>query len=154
MRSLLEMIQKSQKTYLLVLTLLVILSFTNLIANSGPLVTWYDVQSGFANARRLNRWVVADIYTNWCGWCKRMERETFEDPTVEEMLSQSFVCIRVNAEDKGLGERLAKDCQVTGFPTIVIFDPEGKPKARHTGYLTASQFMKVMSNFKQANNIR
>lgn len=41
-----------------------------------------------------------DIYTDWCGWCKKMDAETFEKPEVAKYLNENFYPIKFNAEQK------------------------------------------------------
>ena len=42
--------------------------------------------------------VFIDLYTDWCGWCKRMDASTFSDPNVVNYLNQNYYCVKFNAE--------------------------------------------------------
>ena len=106
---------------------------------------WTDVTNGFKYAKQVRKWILADVFTDWCGWCKRLDHDTFEDPTVEKWLASGFVCIKVNAEDGGAGEQLAKQYGVNGFPTIMIFEPSGKLKGTLEGYLKPTEFMQKVN---------
>ena len=44
--------------------------------------------------------VFVDVYTNWCGWCKRMDKTTFKDPVVVQYLNDNFYPVKLNAEQK------------------------------------------------------
>ena len=41
-----------------------------------------------------------DVYTNWCGWCKRMDQTTFKDPDIVKLLTGNYYCVKVDAEMK------------------------------------------------------
>ena len=41
-----------------------------------------------------------DVYTDWCGWCKRMDASTFKDPTVAAYLNANFYPVKLNAETR------------------------------------------------------
>ncbi len=46
------------------------------------------------------RKVFVDVYTNWCGWCKKMDATTFKDPKIIRYLSENYYSIKFNAEVK------------------------------------------------------
>lgn len=43
---------------------------------------------------------LVDVYTDWCGWCKVMDRKTFSDPDMQKYLKDNFHVIKLNAEQK------------------------------------------------------
>jgi thioredoxin-related protein len=43
---------------------------------------------------------LVDVYTDWCGWCKFMDKKTFADPSVVEYLNENFNVVKFNAEQK------------------------------------------------------
>lgn len=45
--------------------------------------------------------IMIDLYTDWCGWCKVMDRTTFSDKNVAEKINSNFYSIKINAEYKG-----------------------------------------------------
>jgi thiol:disulfide interchange protein len=108
---------------------------------------WNDVPTGFELAKKTNKPIITDFYTDWCGWCKKMERSTFENPSVEKVMSDNFVLVRANAEDGGAGERLAHQYRINGYPTIMFFDSSGAPKAKLVGYQEAEPFKDTMNKF-------
>jgi thioredoxin:protein disulfide reductase len=108
---------------------------------------WNDVPTGFELAKRTNKPIITDFYTDWCGWCKKMEHSTFENPSVEKVMTDNFVLVRANAEDGGSGERLAHQYKINGYPTIMIFDPSGAPKGKLIGYQEAEPFKATLNKF-------
>jgi len=41
-----------------------------------------------------------DTYTDWCGWCKKMDRETFTNSVVADILNNKFYPVKFDAEGK------------------------------------------------------
>jgi len=58
-------------------------------------MTWEEVDSARAVEPRK---IFVDIYTDWCGWCKRMDGSTFKDPNVVGYMNQKYYAVKFNAE--------------------------------------------------------
>jgi len=102
---------------------------------------WYKGNAVQAadEARDRETLVMMEFYTDWCSWCKRLEKDTFTHPEVVAELKK-LVPIRVNAE--GGGEGLAKSFGVDSYPTVVFVDPEGEEVDRILGYLPPEEFLR------------
>jgi thiol:disulfide interchange protein len=92
-------------------------------------------------ARTQNRLVMVDVYTDWCGWCKKMDRDTFGDARVAEALKE-IIPIKVNAE-KG-GEAVAQRYEVRGFPTVLFLSGSGEVVKKIEGYVGAEEMLKIV----------
>lgn len=79
--------------------------------------------------------VMIDFYTDWCGWCKVLDKHVSEIPSTME----KFVYYRVNAERD---VALAKQFKVTGYPTIVFVKPDGSEFHRWSGTPKTSSALK------------
>lgn len=103
---------------------------------------------------------LVDVYTDWCGWCKVMDRNTFTDPTLKEYLQANYHLVKFNAEQKDpinfkgqtyewmpagrkgvnklaleiLGGRLS-------YPTLVYFDQNLQKITASPGYKKPDQLM-------------
>ena len=108
---------------------------------------WNDVPTGFALAKREHKPIITDFYTDWCGWCKIMEKKTFENSEVERFMVSNFVLVRANAEDHAAGQRLSEANRIDGYPTIIIFDESGRPRATMVGYQKVAPFMDKLNAF-------
>lgn len=84
--------------------------------------------------------ILVDVYTDWCGPCKRMDRTTYRNNLVRQVLSQDMVSIKVNAEDDQ-GRDFAKTYGITGYPCLIVFDTKGNEVARSYGYMTPRAFL-------------
>ena len=106
---------------------------------SGPVpreIAWeHDVQTALRSATNGNRMVVVDVYTDWCGWCKRMDSDIYPDPQVAGLGSEA-VFLKLNAEDHSEGQRFAREHGVHGYPTTIIMDASGRSLDQHAGYIS------------------
>jgi thioredoxin-related protein len=63
-------------------------------------VKWYTWEEAIKAAKKSPKKVFVDVYTDWCGWCKRMDKTTFSDPTVAAYLNKNFYPVKFDAEQK------------------------------------------------------
>ena len=82
---------------------LIAVSFTIKKSNAKPTVisekiTWYSWQQAIELNKTTPKKLLVDVYTDWCGWCKVMDRETFPNDTIADYLNKNFYCVKLNAE--------------------------------------------------------
>lgn len=107
-----------------------------------------DWDAALQEGKQKNKLVMVDFYTDWCGWCKKLDADTFTNPEVIE-LSAQIVAIKINAE-KDSGPTLREKYKVSGYPTIVFIDPKtGEQFARIVGYLPPKAFKDRVSRIVQ-----
>jgi len=61
-------------------------------------IKWLDINELQAKMAQSPRKVYIDVYTGWCGWCKKMEASTFHNPDLVRYLNNNFYCMRLDAE--------------------------------------------------------
>ncbi|HEY9786512.1 MAG TPA: thioredoxin family protein, partial [Candidatus Obscuribacterales bacterium] len=105
-----------------------------------------DLSKSLLQAKTSHKYVLADVYTDWCGWCKRLDADTFGDQQMVDYLNQKFLVVKVNAEDEGGGKQVAEKYKVTGFPCALVFEPSGKFLGKISGYLRADQYQQALEN--------
>jgi thiol-disulfide isomerase/thioredoxin len=111
-----------------------------------------DSDAALNESRDTGKLLMIDFFTEWCGWCKELDKKTYTDPAVIE-LSGSFVSLKLDAEKSPRGRELAQRYGVSGFPTIVFLEPDGTLVGRIVGFLPAPDFalrMKKVSQYRTA----
>jgi thioredoxin-related protein len=73
------------------------LSFLN--ADPEPL-KWYTWEQAVELNKTKPKKFVVDVYTDWCGWCKKMDKGAFADPAVTAYISEHFYPVKLNAEQR------------------------------------------------------
>lgn len=96
-------------------------------------------------AKESDKLIMMDVYTDWCGPCKTMDRTTFRDEKVKELVDQRYIAYKVNAE-KGEGIKIAQQYKVPGYPCIIILDANGREVDRALGFIPAKVFAKFLKD--------
>ena len=62
-------------------------------------LTWNEAAELAATDKNPKK-VFIDVYTDWCGWCKKMDKDTFQNPEVAEYMSKNFYMVKLDGEGK------------------------------------------------------
>lgn len=89
-----------------------------------------------AEAERTGRRILAYFTSDYCGWCRVMEKRTFTDAEVVA-LSKHFVCVGLDTEEH---PRLADEFRVDTIPRSYVMTAEGEVVDRRTGYIPATEY--------------
>lgn len=109
-----------------------------------PSISWAkSLDAATRAARSGKKLVLVDFYTDWCGYCKKLEAEVFPDPRVVKAVG-AVVPVRLNAEREGTA--LAQKFGVTSFPTLLFLDETGGEVTRINGYIPAGPFVGEVNN--------
>jgi len=111
------------------------------------LPVWYDggLTSALDDAERRKTVVMAEFYTDWCNWCRRLDSDTFSDPEVRSELAR-LVALKLNAETTGA--ELATRYGVDSYPTMIFFDANGNELERILGYLPPEKFLRRVQRIR------
>jgi uncharacterized protein YyaL (SSP411 family) len=118
---------------------------------------WQQWNQGFIKAKQEGKIALIDTYTDWCGWCKKMDRDTYEDSAIIARINKDFIPIKFNPELAGeyaLGDTMvsgralltamSKDGKSTGYPTTFFYLPKQNRMYQYPGYMDANKFGKLL----------
>lgn len=114
---------------------------------------WTNLEKAVAKARDEKKPILLDVYTDWCGWCKKMDKEVFAHPAVAEVLSERFALAKVNGESRegftfkgqrtdGVG--IARGFGVRGYPAIIFLDSNADMLSMIPGFVDADRFLPIV----------
>ncbi|NJK95139.1 MAG: DUF255 domain-containing protein [Bacteroidales bacterium] len=63
-------------------------------------VKWYTIEQVVELQKKEPKKILIDVYTDWCGWCKKMDAETFDHPIIAEYINKYYYPVKFNAESK------------------------------------------------------
>ena len=123
-------------------------------------VHWYTMEEALAANEKNPKMIFIDMYTDWCGWCKVMDKKTFTDSEVIEQLNANYYQVKFNAEQKDAVEfngqvynyipagrrgihELAYELldRKASYPSFVILDENLQRTKILKGYLTVDRFL-------------
>ena len=63
-------------------------------------INWMSIEEAEAASKDEPRKVIVDVYTDWCGWCKRMDQTTFSNPVIANYINENYYAVKLDAEQK------------------------------------------------------
>jgi thioredoxin 1 len=96
-------------------------------------------------ARSSGKLVFIDFYADWCGYCKKLDAETFPDPKVVRAM-ENYVPVKLNTEREG--RTLAGKYGVSSLPTLVIAEPDGAAVATIRGFVDAADMLRALDGVR------
>lgn len=129
---------------------------------------WYTLKEAIELNKKQPRKFLIDMYTDWCGWCKKMDAETFHHPAIAAYIKENFYPVKFNAEthdtiefkgkkytNNGIGQRPPHSLAIElmsnkmSYPTIVYLDEELNLLSAVPGYMNASDIEAVLVFFSR-----
>lgn len=129
-------------------------------------IRWYTWEEAIQMSKIEKRKIMVDVYTQWCGWCKRMDKTTFKNPTIVSYLNSHYYPIKFDAETKediefqGKTYRFVNNgmrgyhelaAEITrgrlSYPTIVFLDENFDIIQSIPGYREPLEFEQIITYF-------
>jgi thioredoxin-related protein len=124
---------------------------------------WHTLPEAIALNKTQPKKFLVDIYTDWCGWCKVMDKNTFQHQKIAAIIDKYFYAVKFNAEKDGEVDYKGKvyklengyhqltsvlmNNQASGYPTICYMDEEMNIIQAISGYQTPEQIEPVLQFF-------
>lgn len=159
---------KLLKYNVILLTIIVVSSFAlplQSIVDDKKNVKWMTFEEAVQASKNAKskgekpKKIFIDVYTDWCGWCKKMDKNTFENPKISAYLNKNFYPVKFNAEQKeniefadrtfkfiNQGRRGYHELAAAlmdgkmSYPTVIFMDEDINLIQRIPGYLDVSKF--------------
>ncbi len=100
--------------------------------------SWLDA---LHQAQVKNKYIFVDAYATWCGPCNLLKNTTFKNSKVAAFFNDNFINVAIDME-KGDGPDLARQWGIQAYPTLIVFDANGKPVTGTVGYMGANDLLK------------
>ena len=130
-------------------------------------IRWYSFEEAYRLNKKKPKKIFVDVYTDWCGWCKKMDAETFANPYIAKYMSDHFYCVKLDAERKDTvvldgqtfvnpnptGKRSTHKLAVEllrgkmSYPSYVFLNEKGQSLTTVAGYQKAQDFEGVLTYF-------
>jgi thioredoxin-related protein len=139
--------------HLLVLSFAILASFS---VHAQDEIKWMKFEEAIAANVTNPKMLIVDVYTDWCGWCKKMDKETFTDPKVISYINENFHAVKLNAENtkrsfEFMGKKyneaqMAAAMRVNSYPNFVVIEPQLQNIAQLPGYRQPAEFIEGVSD--------
>lgn len=137
------------------LTLALVLSLlaAPVAAHAAGEVAWRSFDAGLREARAKGRPVLVDVFTDWCRYCKMMDRDVYSRADVRDYLAKRFVVVKLDAEGSQrssyegrshTGASLAQRFRVSGYPTTIFLRSDGTHLTNVPGYVEPGRFLTLL----------
>ena len=150
--------------FLIALPFVFILSFPSF---SQEKIQWMSFEQAVEKNKTDKKKFLIDVYTDWCGWCKRMDANTFTNPHIIEYVNKNYHPVKLNAEMSDtvrLGEQVFVNENPSGrrsahqlaiallngkmsYPTIVYLDENANMLSPVAGYMEADAIEPVLKYY-------
>ena len=109
-------------------------------AAASPLVWLTSLAPALEEAKRRDTYILVDLYAEWCGWCKQLEKKVFQSPEFARR-ARELVLLRVDTEDGADGSRLQALHDASSLPNTLLLDAKGVRVGQIGGYAPTREFL-------------
>ncbi|NRD19361.1 thioredoxin fold domain-containing protein [Winogradskyella eckloniae] len=151
------------------LGLIAVFAFT--ITGIAQDINWVTMEEALELQKKEPKKIFMDVYTNWCGPCKMLDKNTFQTKDVAAYVNEHYYAVKFNAEgneeitykdttysnpnfdesktnSRNSVHEFSRFLQIRAYPTMVFFDEEGNVIAPIQGYLKPQQLELYLKIFK------
>jgi thioredoxin-related protein len=136
-------------------------------------IQWMTLAEARAAQKKEPKKIFMDVYTDWCGPCKLLDKNTFQNPDVSRYISEHYYAVKFNAEGteeiqyydqtytnpnhdpnrkgRNATHQFTQFLGVKGYPTMVFFSEEGDPIMPLVGYHKPKQIELYLKMIKQGD---
>ena len=123
-------------------------TFSPVCAEAAESINWQTYDKGIGLAKNDGKRVFLHFYANWCIYCRKMAKETFQDPSVIEYLNKNYISIRVDSDKD---RRTASIYNVRALPSTWFLTKKGERIGNVPGYVSSKQLLEILKRLDSEN---
>lgn len=145
-------------------------TLTNSATSEATEINWVTLDEAVEKSKKNDKIVMIDFYTDWCGWCKKLDANTYMNPEVVKYVNENFYAVKFNAEQKedlvfngktystkSNGSRGTNDFAIAyasrsgrlGYPTISFISTKGDKLGVEAGYKDPNDMMLMLKFYAE-----
>ena len=101
---------------------------------------WHSFDDGMELGKAQGKIVFVFFWADWCTYCHTMDRETFHNQTVVDLLDRNFIAVKVDSDRE---QKLSNLFRIRGLPDNWFFSKSGSVLGHRPGYIPADTFIKI-----------
>ncbi len=150
--------------------LVLLTSVSTLLAAEPEKIHWVTFEEAVKLCQKEPRKIIVDVYTDWCGWCKRMDATTFSNPVIVKYVNEKFYAVKFNAETRDtirfdgnafgyVKEYKANEFAVSllngkmSYPTTVYLNEKFEVLSPVPGYLKPMMLEKILKFYGENSHV-
>lgn len=138
-----------------------------------PIIHWYTLEQAQHLSDSMPRKIFIDFTTSWCGWCKTMDQNTFQNPIIAKYMDANYYCVKFNAETRDTvtfngqkfanrgaeNQRSANDFTITAlqgrlsYPSFTFVSKDRKNFTIMAGYMPPEQFEPYLHYYSEEKEL-
>lgn len=141
------------------------------ITSQAQQIQWVSMNEALELQKKNPKKIMIDVYTNWCGPCKMLDKNTFQNKDVADYVNSHYYAVKFNAEGnstitykdrtftnpnydpekvnrRNAPHEFSRYMQITAFPTIVFLDEQANYITPVKGYQAPQQLELYLKLFK------
>ncbi len=151
-------------TKLILIFFLISLSSSKVTPSTHDKLAWIDIDQLNVKMKSESKPILIDLYTNWCYWCKVMDKKTYTNSKVISYINEHFYPVKFDAESKEIIKWKNKDYSYNeiykvsdftlyvtngqpGFPTTVIVPDEKSDPVAISGFMEPKELEPILKYF-------
>lgn len=104
-------------------------------------ITWQKYDKGVVMAKEQNKKIFLYFHAEWCGYCRQMDKSTFQDKALIDYMNANFIAIKV---DSDVEKKVADSYSVRGLPTSWFLKSNSDKLSNMPGYIDAKRLMTIL----------
>jgi thioredoxin-related protein len=110
-------------------------------AFSSDRINWHTYKEGMELGKKGQKKVFLYFYADWCGYCRDMEKITFKDQSVIDVLNSRFIPVRVNTDKE---KEAASGYNIRGLPSNWFITENGENISNRPGYIPPNMLLFIL----------